>query len=147
MKFRLLIAVIVFPLSMFCGLVIVADGMLAGKYETLFPYVADTVCGAGEELTLEQELNTTGGLTYIDGIPYEGLGYTQNTLYCVNAASGEKREVTNDTYNAVEKLRKQIGWWVTIGLFLVTMLIFLIFQPALLRRFDRIIGYKPPEQK
>ncbi|MEY2817242.1 MAG: hypothetical protein RL275_705, partial [Chloroflexota bacterium] len=45
MKF--IVAVIVFAVSMFCGLVIVANGILAGRYEFLFPYTARNVCKEG----------------------------------------------------------------------------------------------------
>ena len=146
MKFRLLVAVIVFGLSMFCGLVIVGNGMLAGKYETLFPFTEKYVCSEGEKLILEKSTSTTGGTVFVDGVSVDA-GVTENTLSCVNLSSEAKRDVTLEAYAAVEKLQTRIGWWVTIGLFVVTMVLFLIFQPALLRAFDRLIGYQPSQEK
>lgn len=142
MKF--IVAVIVFALSMFCGLVIVANGVLAGRYESLFPYTARNVCNEGEELSLEKSTSTTGGTVVIDGNAYD-TGFTENTLYCVNQVTGDKRDVTNATYDEVMKLQTRIGWWVTFGLFAVIMLPILVFWSAILKRFDRLIGYKPPQ--
>lgn len=142
MKF--IIAVIVFAVSMFCGLVIVANGVLAGRYETLFPYTAKYVCREGEELSLEKSTSTTGGTVVIDGYTYDS-GFTENTLYCVNQTTGDKRDVTSETYDEVLKLQTRIGWWVTIGLFVAVMLPILIFWSAILKRFDRLIGYKPQQ--
>lgn len=142
MKF--IVAVIVFALSMFCGLVIVANGVLAGRYESLFPYTARNVCNEGEELSLEKSTSTTGGMVVIDGNAYD-TGFTENTLYCVNQVTGDKRDVTNATYDEVMKLQTRIGWWVTFGLFAVIMLPILVFWSAILKRFDRLIGYKPPQ--
>ena len=142
MKF--IVAVIVFALSMFCGLVIVANGVLAGRYESLFPYTARNVCNEGEELSLEKSTSTTGGTVVIDGSAYD-TGFTENTLYCVNQVTGDKRDVTNATYDEVMKLQTRIGWWVTFGLFAVIMLPILVFWSAILKRFDRLIGYKLPQ--
>ena len=142
MKF--IVAVIVFAVSMFCGLVIVANGVLAGRYETLFPYTARNVCKEGEELSLEKSTSTTGGMVVIDGNAFD-TGVTENTLFCVNQVTGEKRDVTHETYDEVIKLQTRIGWWVTIGLFVIIMLPILVFWSAILRRFDRLIGYKPPQ--
>lgn len=142
---KILVAVIVFALSMFCGLVIVANGVLAGRYETLFPYTAKAVCNENEELSLEKSTNTTGGTLIIDGQVYTDVGFTENTLYCVNQTTGATRDVTDETYDEVLKLQTRIGWWVTIGLFTVIMLPVLIFWSAILKRFDRIIGYQPPK--
>jgi hypothetical protein len=144
MKF--IIAVIVFGISMFCGLVIVANGVLAGRYETLFPYTEKYVCSEGEELVLEKSTSTTGGTVVIDGVATD-TGFTENTLYCINQTSGDKRDVTDETYDEVLKLQTRIGWWVTVGLFLVTMIPILVFWSAILKRFDRIIGYQPPDGK
>jgi len=143
MKF--IVAVIVFAVSMFCGLVIVANGILAGRYEFLFPYTARNVCKAGEELFLEKSTSTTGGTVTIDGYVYTDIGFTENTLYCVNQVTGDKRDVTNETYDEVVKLQSRIGWWATIGFFAVIMLPILVFWSAILKRFDRLIGYKPPQ--
>ncbi len=143
MKF--IVAVIVFAVSMFCGLVIVANGILAGRYEFLFPYTARTVCNEGEELSLEKSTSTTGGTVTIDGYVYTDIGFTENTLYCVNQLTGDKRDVTNETYDEVMKLQSRIGWWATIGFFAVIMLPILVFWSAILKRFDRLIGYKPPQ--
>ena len=143
---KIFITVIVFAISMFCGLVIVANGVLAGRYETMFPYTARYVCNEGEELSLEKSTSTTGGTVVIDGNMYDA-GFTENTLYCVNKTSGDKRDVTSEAYDEVLKLQTRVGWWVTFGLFAVTMLPILIFWSAILRNFDRIIGYKPPEGK
>lgn len=131
---------------MFCGLVIVANGVLAGRYETLFPYTARYVCDQGEELSLEKSTNTTGGTVVIDGAAYD-TGFTQNTLYCVNQTTGGQRDVTDKAYDEVLKLQTRIGWWVTIGLFVVVMFPILVFWSAILRRFDRLIGYQPPQGK
>ena len=141
---KIIIAVIVFLVSMFCGLVIVANGVLAGRYETLFPYTAKYVCNEGEELSLEKSTSTTGGTVIIDGNVYDA-GFTENTLYCVNLVTEEKRDVTNEAYDEVLKLQTRIGWWVAIGLFVVTMLPILVFWSAILKRFDRLIGYKPTQ--
>jgi len=141
---KIVIAVSVFLVSMFCGLVIVSNGLLAGRYEELFPYTAGTVCDAGEELSLEKSTSTTGGTVVIDGNTYDA-GFTENTLYCVNQATGGKRDVTDQTYDEVLKLQARIGWWVAIGLFLAIMLPILLFWSAILKRFDRLIGYKPPQ--
>ena len=143
MKF--IVAVVVFLASMFCGLVIVANGVLAGRYETLFPYTAGNVCGQGEELSLEKSTSTSGGTVVIDGNAYNDAGFTENTLYCVNSVTGDKRDVTTQVYDEVLKLQTRIGWWVTLGLFVVTMLPILVFWSALLKRFDRLIGYQPPQ--
>jgi hypothetical protein len=143
MKF--IVALIVFVVSMFCGLVIVANGILAGRYETLFPYTARNVCKEGEELSLEKSTSTTGGTVTIDGYVYTDIGFTENTLYCVNQLTGDKRDVTNETYDEVMKLQSRIGWWATIGFFAVIMLPILVFWSAILKRFDRLIGYKPPQ--
>jgi len=51
--------------------------------------------------------------------------------------------VTSETYAAVENLQKRIDWLVTIGTFIVIMILFLAIGPATLKRFDKIIGYKP----
>ncbi|MFM8368994.1 MAG: hypothetical protein ACKOBD_09600 [Chloroflexota bacterium] len=143
MKF--IVAVIVFAVSMFCGLVIVANGVLAGRYETMFPYTARIVCKEDEELSLEKSTSTTGGTVTIDGYVYTDIGFTENTLYCVNQVTGDKRDVTNETYDEVMKLQSRIGWWATIGFFAVIMLPILVFWSAILKRFDRLIGYKPPQ--
>ena len=143
MKF--IVAVVVFLASMFCGLVIVANGVLAGRYETLFPYTAGVVCDQGEELSLEKSTSTSGGTVVIDGNAYNDAGFTENTLYCVNSVTGDKRDVTTQVYDEVLKLQTRIGWWVTLGLFVVTMLPILVFWSALLKRFDRLIGYQPPQ--
>jgi len=147
MTARLVVAVIVFGISMFCGLVIVTDGVLAGRYETLFPYTEKYVCASGEQLALEKSSSTTGGTVTIDGNVYTDAGFTENTLYCVNGSTGEKRDVTDTVYDAVEKLKTQIGWWATIGFFIVIMLPILVFWSALLKRVDKIIGYTPPAGK
>lgn len=145
MKIKLFVAIIVFAVSMFCGSVIVTNGILAGRYETLFPYTERDVCTEGEKLVLEKETSTTGGSVVIDNTVYD-TGFTANTLFCVNA-TGEKRDVTNETYTAVEKLKSRIGWWSTIGFFLVTMILILLFEKPILRRVDKVIGYKQPEEK
>lgn len=147
MKAKLIIAVIVFAISMFCGSVIVTNGILAGRYETLFPYTEKDVCTENEKLVLEKETSTTGGTVVIDNNVYTDTAFTANTLFCVNGLTGEKRDVTNETYAAVENLQKRIGWWSTIGFFLVTMILILLFERPILRRIDKIIGYKPPEEK
>jgi hypothetical protein len=146
LKTRLFVAVVVFAISMFCGLVIVTNGILAGRYETLFPYTEKNVCTENEKLVLEKETSTTGGTVGIDGNVYDS-GFTTNTLFCVNGLTGEKRHVTNETYAAVGNLQTRIGWWSTIGLFLVTMILILLFERPILRRVDKIIGYKPPQEK
>jgi len=125
---KIIIAVIVFLVSMFCGLVIVANGVLAGRYETLFPYTAKYVCNEGEELSLEKSTDTTGGTVVIDG-SMSDTGFTENTLYCVNQVTGDKRDVTNQTYDEVIKLQTRIGWWLTIGLFVVISFPFSCFGP------------------
>lgn len=145
MKIKLIVAVVVFVVSMFCGLVIVTNGVLAGRYETLFPYTEKDVCTEGEKLVLEKETSTTGGTVVVDNNVYD-TGFTANTLFCVNA-TGDKRDVTNETYDAVEKLKTRIGWWSTIGFFLVTMILILVFEKPILRRVDKVIGYKPSEEK
>jgi hypothetical protein len=81
----------------------------------------------------------------IDGYVYTDIGFTENTLYCVNQVTGDKRDVTNETYDEVMKLQSRIGWWATIGFFAVIMLPILVFWSAILKRFDRLIGYKPPQ--
>lgn len=145
MKIKLFVAIIVFAISMFCGLVIVTNGILAGRYETLFPYTEKDVCTGNEKLVLEKETNTTGGTVVVDNNVYD-TGFTANTLFCVNAA-GEKRDVTIETYTAVENLQKRLGWWSTIGIFVVTMVLILLFERPILLRIDKVIGYKSPEEK
>lgn len=140
---KLIVALFVFMISMFCGLVIVTNGVLAGRYEELFPYTEKNVCSEGEKLVLEKSTSTTGGTVIIDGNVYTDVGFTENTLYCVNPTSGEKRDVTDETYDEVLKLQKRIGWWAMIGLFLAAMLPILVFWSAILKRFDRMIGYQP----
>jgi hypothetical protein len=141
---RLIAAIIVFGLSMFCGLVIVVNGVLAGRFNSLYPYTAGDVCTPGEKLALETDATTTtGGTVVIDGNAVDGMGYARNTIYCVNA-SGEKRDVTNETYEAFEKLKTRIGWWATLGFFAVAMTLILLFERPILRRVDKVIGYKPP---
>jgi len=61
---------------------IVGDGILAGKYETVFPYTEKDVCNDGEKLDLEKVTSTTGGTVVIDGNTFD-TGVTANTLYCV----------------------------------------------------------------
>lgn len=131
---------------MFCGLVIVTNGILSGKYETLFPYTEKDVCSKDENLVLEKETSTTGGTVVIDGNVYDS-GLTANTLFCVNGLTGEKRDVTNEAYAAVDDLQKKIGWWSTLGLFLVTMILILLFERPILKKVDRIIGYQSPDGK
>jgi hypothetical protein len=144
---RLITAVIVFGLSMFCGLVIVANGVLAGRFNSLYPYTAGDVCTQNEKLVLETNATTTtGGTVVIDGNAVDGMGYSQNTIYCVNT-SGEKRDVTNETYEAFEKLKTRLGWWATIGIFVVTMTLILLFERPILRRVDKVIGYKQQDRK
>jgi hypothetical protein len=75
----------------------------------------------------------------------DDTGFTQNTLYCVDQVTGNKRDVTHETYDEVIKLQMRIGWWVTVGLFVVIMLPIFVFWSAILRRFDRLIGYKPSQ--
>jgi hypothetical protein len=141
---RLIAAVIVFGISLFCGLVIVVNGVLAGRFNSLYPYTAGDVCTQNEKLVLETDATTTtGGTVVIDGNAVGGMGYSQNMIYCVNAA-GEKRDVTNETYEAFEKLKTRLGWWATIGFFVVTMTLILLFERPILRRMDKVIGYKPP---
>jgi hypothetical protein len=140
---RLITAAIVFGVSMFCGLVIVSAGMLSGRFNTLYPYTAGDVCNANEKLILETDATTTaGGTVVIDGNAVDGMGYARNTIYCVNA-SGEKRDVTNATYEAFDKLKTRIGWYATLAFFIVTMILILVFERPILRRVDRIIGYQP----
>jgi hypothetical protein len=144
-KIRLLIAVIVFAISMFCGLVIVTNGILAGRFNSMYPYMDGDVCNDGENLVLEKGTNTTGGTVVVDNTVYE-TGFAANTLFCVNA-SGDKRDVTDETYFTYEKLKLRLGWWSTFGLFLVTMILILVFERPILRRIDKVIGYKSPEEK
>lgn len=141
MKF--IVAVIVFAVSLFCGLVIVANGVLAGRYETLFPYTEKYVCSEGEKLTLEKSTDTTGGTVIVNENVYTDVGFTENTLYCIDQATGDRRDVTDETYDEVLKLQTRIGWWAAIGFFVVTMLPILMFWSAILKRFDRLIGYQP----
>lgn len=58
------------------------------------------MCTQGETLALEIADTTTtgGGTVVIDGTAFDGMGYLQNTIYCVNETSGGKRDVTNETY-------------------------------------------------
>lgn len=129
---------------MFCGLVIVSAGMLSGRFNTLYPYTAGDVCTQGENLVLEIDATTTtGGTVVIDGNAVDGMGYSQNTIYCVNA-SGEKRDVTTETYEAFEKLKTRLGWYATLGFFVVTMILILVFERPILKRVDKVIGYKSP---
>ncbi len=110
----------------------------------MYPYTEKYVCSDGEKLVLEtDDTTTTGGTVVIDGTVFDGMGYSQNTIYCVNT-SGEKRDVTNETYEEFEKLKTRIGWYATIGIFLVTMTLLLVFEGPILRRLDRVIGYQPP---
>jgi hypothetical protein len=141
---RLITAVIVFALSMFCGLVMVSTGLLAGRYETLFPYTEKDICTQDEKLVLEKETSTTGGTVVIDGNLYDS-GFTAKTLFCINELSGDGREVTDETYAAVENLQKRIGWYATFAFFVVTMSLILIFERPILKRVDKVIGYKPIE--
>jgi len=147
MKIKFLVAVIVFGISMFCGLVIVTNGMLAGKFNSMYGYTAGMVCRDDERLVLIIDSSTSPGTVVIDNNVNSDIGYSANTLYCVNGTSRAKRDVTAETYDAFEKLKVQIGWWVTIGIFVVTMILLLVFEPAIIRRMDRIIGYQPPEGK
>lgn len=141
---RLITAAIVFAISMFCGLVIVSAGMLSGRFNTLYPYTAEDVCTPGETLVLETDGTTTaGGTVIIDGNAVDGMGYARNTIYCVNP-SGEKRDVTNETYEAFDKLKSRLGWYATFGFFAVTMILILVFERPILKRVDKVIGYKPP---
>ena len=140
---RLITAAIVFAISMFCGLVIVSTGMLSGRFNTLYPYTAGDVCNQNEKLALEtDDTTTTGGTVVIDGNAVDGMGYARNTIYCVNA-SGEKRDVTNETYEAFERLKTRLGWYATLGFFAVTMILILLFERPILKRVDKVIGYKP----
>jgi hypothetical protein len=144
---RLITAIIVFALSMFCGLVIVATGMLSGRFNSMYPYTAADVCTPGETLVLETaETTTTGGTVVIDGNAVDGMGYSQNTIYCVSASS-EKRDVTSETYEAFESLKSRLGWYATLAFFAVTMILILIFERPILKRVDKVIGYKPPKVK
>lgn len=143
---RLITALIVFGISMFCGLVIVSSGLLAGRYETLFPYVEKDICAQDERLVLEKATSTTGGTVVIDGNLYDS-GFTAKTLFCVNEGSGDKRDVTDEAYSAVENLQKRVGWYVTFGFFAVTMILILVFERPILKRVDKVIGYKPPASK
>jgi hypothetical protein len=146
--FRLLIAIIVFTVAMFCGLVIVGGGVLSGQFNSMYPYTAKAVCAEGENLVLETgETTTTGGTVVIDNTVYNDVGFTENTIYCVNEVSGERREVTVETYEEFERLKTRIGWWATIGIFLVTMTLLLVFERPILRRLDRVIGYQPADGK
>jgi len=147
MKMRLLVAMIVFGISMFCGLVIVTNGVLAGRFNSMYGYTAGMVCHADEKLVLLVETSTTPGTVVIDNTAYSDVGYSANTLFCVNETTRDKRDVTNEVYDAYEKLKVQIGWWATIVFFVVTMILILVFEPAIIKRVDRIIGYKPPENK
>lgn len=148
MKYRLFVAVIVFGISMFCGLVIVSAGMLSGRFNTLYPYTAEDVCRTDEKLVLETaDTTTTGGTVVIEGTSFEGMGYSQNTIYCVNEITDVHRDVTNETYEAFEKLKTRIGWWSTIGIFVVTMILILVFERPILKRVDRTIGYQSPDAK
>jgi hypothetical protein len=141
---RLITAVIVFALSMFCGLVIVANGLLAGRYNSMYPFAEDIGCAAGEKLILETDATTTTGSTVvIDGTAFDGMGYSQNTIYCVDETSGEKYDVTNEIYEHVETLKTQIGWGTTFAFFAVTMTLILVFERPILKMVDKIIGYKP----
>lgn len=141
---RLIIAVIVFGLSMFCGLVIVATGMLSGRFNSMYPYTAADVCTPGETLVLEiGETSTTGGTVVIDGTVHDDMSFTPNTVYCVDAAGG-KRDVTSETYDAFEALKTRIGWYATFAFFAVTMILILVFERPILKIVDKVIGYKPP---
>jgi hypothetical protein len=147
MKMRLFVAAIVFGISMFCGLVIVVNGVLAGRFNSLYPYTAGDVCTQNEKLVLETDATTTtGGTVVIDGNAVDGMGYSQNTIYCVNA-SAEKRDVTNETYEAFERLKTRMGWWATFGFFVVTMILILVFERPILKRVDKVIGYKPTDDQ
>lgn len=142
---RLITAAIVFGVSMFCGLVIVANGLLAGRYNSLYPLAEDIGCAAGEKLILETgDTTTTGGTVVIDGAVFDGVGYSENTFYCVDETSGEKYDITNEIYEHVETLKTQIGWFATFAFFAVTMVLILVFERPILKRVDKVIGYKPP---
>jgi hypothetical protein len=143
---RLITAVIVFALSMFCGLVIVATGMLSGRFNSMYSYTAADVCTPGESLVLEiGETSTTGGTVVIDGTVHDDMSFTPNNVYCVEAAGG-KRDVTSEAYNAFEALKTRIGWYATFAFFVVTMILILIFERPILKRVDEVIGYKQPEE-
>ena len=141
---RIIIAVVVFAISAFIGLVIVSNGVLAGRYETLFPYTEAKVCNQGEDLVLKKATSTTGGTVLIDGVAHDA-GFTEKTLFCVDNASGGRREVTDQAYDEVEKLQTRVGWWVTFGLFAAIMLPILVFWRVILGRIDRVIGYQSPD--
>lgn len=143
---RIIIAVVVFLVCLFIGRVIVSNGVLAGRYDTLFPYTEGDVCDRGEDLVLEKSTSTTGGTVLIDGVARDA-GFTEKTLSCVDSSSGERRDVTDQAYEEVENLQARIGWWVTFGLFALVMLPVLVFWRVILRRIDRVIGYQPPAQK
>jgi hypothetical protein len=140
---RLITAVIVFALSMFCGLVIVATGMLSGRFNSMYPYTAADVCTTGETLVLETAETTSVGTTVIDNTVHTNVAFLENTVYCVDA-SGGKREVTSEAYNAFEALKTRIGWYATFAFFAVTMILILIFERRILKQVDKVIGYKPP---
>ena len=145
MGFRLLIAIIVFTVSLFCGLVIVGGGVLSGRFNSMVPYTEKYVCSEGENLVLETaDTTTTGGTVVIDGTAFDGVGYSENTFYCVDETSGEKYDVTNEIYEHVETLKTRIGWFATFAFFVVTMALILVFERPILKRVDKVIGYKPP---
>ncbi|MBL0345502.1 hypothetical protein [Candidatus Villigracilis affinis] len=98
-------------------------------------------------MVLETDSTTTPGTMVVDNNVYSDVGFMANTLYCVNVTSGSQRDVTEETYNAFEKLKTRIGWWATLAIFVVTMILFLVFQPALVKKIDRIIGYQPQDGK
>lgn len=83
----------------------------AGRFEVLFPYTVGYVCDQDEKLSLEKKSTSTSGSTVVvDKSAYDDAGFMENTLYCINPATGNKRDVTNEAYNEVLKLQTRIGW-------------------------------------
>ena len=113
----------------------------------MLPAEVTAVDGDLRRQPLLQDVDLSSGTVVLDNNTTSDLGYSANTLYCLNETSRAKRDVTEGAYAAYEKFKTRMGWWATLGFFLVTMSLFLMLKPRLLRTFDRVIGYKPPETK
>jgi hypothetical protein len=97
MKDKLIPILMVFGLSMFCGILIVGIG-LGSVLIPLDGIGSSVVCG---DRDLQLERNT---YTYIPG-----QETTIITAYCVNEQTGSREEVTEELYNVTEKIRVANG--------------------------------------
>ena len=110
MKDKIIPVLMVFGLSMFCGIVGIAIG-LGSMFIPLNQIAAPMVCG-DQQVKIEQ--NTRSYLP--------GEVFTSITAYCVNEQTGERKDVTSAVQDITTKLQISSGIVYGLIIFFLSML-------------------------